>query len=146
MKGEKLSLRVLRPEDLLFPKPVSSNNMIGRLQDVLGGPVILLKSNDFGLRKVFLKIKNVPDLCPSPTIDRLIIVPDHTDILMSFHQTSDEMILDEVGVLEFVYHHVSAEILIGRQHLWEPLEQDRNEMEEILKIQGIVSAKVFWYR
>ena len=53
------------------------------------------------------------------------------------------MILNEVGVLEFVHHHVSAEILIGRQHLWEPLEQDRNEMEEILKIQGIVSAKVF---
>ena len=117
--------------------------MIGRLKDVLGGTVILLKGDDFRPRKVLLKIKNVSDLCSSPTIDGLIIVPDHADILMLLHQTSDQMILNEVGVLEFVHHHVPAKSLIGRQHLWELFEQDGNEMEEILKIQGIVSAKVF---
>ena len=122
MKGEELSLRVLRPEGLLFSKPVSLNNTIGRLKDVLGGTVILLKGDDFRPRKVLLKIKNVSDLCSSPTIDGLIIVPDHADILMLLHQTSDQMILNEVGVLEFVHHHVPAKSLIGRQHLWELFE------------------------
>ena len=56
--------------------------MVGSLEDVLCGAIILLQGDDSCLGKVLLKVQNISDLCPSPAVDGLVIVSDHADVAM----------------------------------------------------------------
>jgi hypothetical protein len=112
------------------------------VEDVLGGTVVLLQRDDFGLRKVLLKIENISHLCASPAIDGLVIVSDHTDIPMPIDDLSDEMILNEVRVLKFVHHDIAAELPVRFKDFWEASKKNGHKGEKISKIEGIVSTKI----
>ena len=51
-------------------------------QDILGGAVILLQTDDRGVRKVLLEIENVVDVRAAPAVDRLVFVAHHADIIV----------------------------------------------------------------
>jgi hypothetical protein len=117
--------------------------MIGRAEDVLSGAIVLLQRNDLGGWIVLFEIKNIPHLRPSPSVDRLVIVADDADILVPLDQPPDEVILDEVGILKFVHHHIATEVLIGAEGFRKAFEKKMDKREEISKIDRVVSPKIF---
>src|ERR1035438_3800660 len=71
----------------------------GRRENVLGGAVVLLQADGFGLGVVAFEVQNVPDVGAAPAIDRLVFVAHHADIAMLFRQQTHEVVLGAVGVL-----------------------------------------------
>jgi hypothetical protein len=112
------------------------------MEDVLGGTVVLLQGDDFGLREILFKIENISYLCSSPAIDGLVIVSDDTDIPMPIDDLPDEMILNEVRVLKFVHHHIAAELLVRFEDFWKASKKNGHKGEKISEIEGIVPMKV----
>ena len=52
----------------------------------------------------------------------------------------DELILDPVRILKFIDQHVTEELLVGLQNLGKLPEKDRDEVEEVSEVEGIVSS------
>src|SRR4030043_1839678 len=142
IKGEEFAFRILCPEFLLLSVPIFSYDMAGCLENVLRGAIILFQGENFSLRKVLLKIQNISYLCASPAVDGLVIVSDHTDILMGLDHLSDELILNQVGILKLINHHITAEFLISFEDLRMAPEKNRHKGEKISKVEGVVSSEI----
>jgi hypothetical protein len=117
--------------------------MVGSLKNVLSGAIILLQGDDFSFWKVLLKIQNISNLCSSPAVDGLVIISDHTDVPMGFHHLFDELILDQVGILKFIHHHIAAELPIRPEDLWKAFEKNRYKSEKVSKVESIVPMEIF---
>jgi hypothetical protein len=55
----------------------------------------------------------------------------------------DEVILDQIRILKFIDHDVTAKLLVGFQDLRITSEKNGNKSEEISKIEGIVPLQIF---
>ena len=64
---------------------------------------------------MLLKIKDIFDLSAAPAVNRLVVIADHKQVVLTFRQQSKPSILDGVGVLEFVDMHLQKPTLIEIQ-------------------------------
>jgi hypothetical protein len=55
----------------------------------------------------------------------------------------NEVILDQIRILKFIDHDVTAKFLVGFQDLRITSEKNGNKSEEIPKIEGIVTPQIF---
>ena len=62
--------------------------------------------------EITLKSQDVTDLCPSPTIDTLVIIPDTANLLMLGGKQSQPQVLGDIRVLILVYQKMAKPILI----------------------------------
>jgi hypothetical protein len=108
----------------------------------LSRAVILLEGDDLRLRKILLKVEDIPHLRPSPAIDGLVIITDGTEVSVVFNHPFDQMVLDQVGILEFIHHDITTEVLIEAQALGETFEKNRYKEEEIPEIESVISAEI----
>ena len=70
------------PKRLILSGLVMMDDSIRRLQNFLRGTVILLQLNYGCIGKILFKIQNIADICPTPAIDALVIIPDHAEIFI----------------------------------------------------------------
>jgi hypothetical protein len=52
------------------------------------------------------------------------------------------MVLDQVGILEFIHHDITTEVLIEAQALGETFEKNRYKEEEISEIESVISTEI----
>ena len=69
---DRIALRVVRKELLVFAEVVVLDQVICCAEDCLGAAVILLETHHLDLGKIFFETQDVPDIGPAPTENRLI--------------------------------------------------------------------------
>src|SRR5438105_1402 len=70
--SDRVAFRVLGPKRLVLALPVVIDDRRGQRQDASGRTIVLLELDDPCARIVLLEIENVPDVGPTPTIDRVV--------------------------------------------------------------------------
>ena len=87
---------------------------MSRRQNIADRPVVLFQLNNLGLREILLKVQDIPDIGTPPLINTLVIVTHNTQIMVTFRQHLNQLVLDMVGVLIFVHHDVLEFSLISK--------------------------------
>ncbi len=131
------SLRVLGPQDLSFSLGIVFNHRICRIQDGLGAAVVLLQPDDHGISVLVFKVEDVFDGGSSEFIDTLVIIADHTDVVVTACQQTDQQKLRIVGVLVLVHHDVAEAVAVLFQHIRELLEDAHGEDDDVVKVQRV---------
>ena len=129
------------PKLLDEPRAVVSNDRRGRCQNVRGRAVILLQLDHLRAGKVLLKTQDIFHLRAAPRVDRLVIIPDHTDILARLGEQPEPKILDAVGILIFVDEDIFEALLILLQHIAVRFQDCQNVQKQITEIAGIESLE-----
>ena len=132
------SLSVICPEFLFLSAAVVGNHLVGRVQNTLGGTVILLQFNHFRAWKRLLKVQNIHDVRAAEFIDRLIIVSHHADIPVFFRQELYKTKLHGIGILILINQDIAESFLIAFQHIRSLLEKLHGKHQKIIKIQGVI--------
>ena len=53
---------IIRPQPLVLPTLVMVNDLVGRVQNIAGGTVVLLQLDDLRVRKYLLKVQDIHDI------------------------------------------------------------------------------------
>ena len=75
---------------------------VGHVQDRGAGSIVLLQLGDYRAWEVLLEVENVVDARSAPSVDRLVVVPDHTDVAPLVGEQPNEIQLRDVGVLKLI--------------------------------------------
>ena len=110
---------------------------IGRLQDGLGGAVVLLQADHLGCRVLLFKAENILNGGAPKAVDALVVVAHHADVLIAAREERGEKILQVVGVLVLVDEHIAELALIVASHILKLLQKLHGAQNDIVKIQGI---------
>lgn len=81
--GDLLAAAVFRPERFSFAPLVVRDDGVCRLQNHLGGAVVLLKADDLRAAVLLFKGEDVLDRRAAELVDGLIVVTDNADVLIS---------------------------------------------------------------
>src|SRR5438552_1090425 len=73
---------IRRPKSFPFPLYVVFDDRAGHVENCLSRAIILFEANDARVRKVLFEIENVRDVGPSPSMDRLVFITDHANVLL----------------------------------------------------------------
>ena len=106
LEGQVFPFPQARPEGLAQTLTVVGDDRARRVQDPLGGAVVLLQLDLGGLGEVPLEVQDVADIGPSPSVDRLVFVPHDAEIVVLPGQMLHQQILGAVGVLVFVHQQI----------------------------------------
>ena len=97
------SLGARAPELFAGTIRVMDNDVVGDIQDGLMGAVVLLQLDDDGPREVFLEIEDIADVGATKGVDTLVVVTDHSQIVMFFGKNLEHHVLGVVSILILVY-------------------------------------------
>ena len=126
------------PERLVLAAPIVANYSVCRIQDILGGAVILLQLNHPCAGKCLLKAQNIPDIRPPEPVNRLVVIPHHAEILVLGRQKAHQLKLRVVGILVLVHHNIAEPLLVIVQNLGIILKKLHGLSNEVVEVQGIV--------
>src|SRR5690606_17377515 len=85
---------------------VFGNNRVSSIQNITRATVILFEFYNFCTRKVTFEIKNVRKISTAPTINRLPVIANHTNILLFVNKELYKLVLRRVGVLVLIYQNI----------------------------------------
>ena len=134
---DELAAVVLRPELLVRPSLVPGNDRVRGIEDDLGRAVVLFEFHDRRIRPVALEVENVPDIRAAPAVDRLVVVPDDRQVVVTGGEGLDPEVLRPVRVLVLVDVEVAPTFLVlleGRRRF---LEEPERLEEEVVEVEGI---------
>ena len=134
---DELAAVILRPELLVRPSLVPGNDRVGGIEDDLGRAVVLFEFHDRRIGPVALEVEDVPDICAAPAVDRLVVVPDDREVVVTRGQGLDPQVLRPVRVLVFVDVQVAPALLVLLEGRWRFLEEPKRLQEEIVEVEGI---------
>ena len=126
------------PQGFGFPPRVVADHGVGRVQHVLGGPVVLLQFDHKGVRINFFKIQNIADICAAESVDGLVVIADDAQISVFAGQQAHQFELRVVGILVLVHHDIAEPVLVRSQDLIVGVEQFHGLHQKIVEIQRIV--------
>ncbi len=73
----------------------------------------------------------------TPTIDRLVRISDHADILETRCQELNQLVLGMVGILILVDMDVLEFLLVIGQDLWILVKKAERQHDQIIKVNGL---------
>ena len=123
---------------LALSAQVVGNDRVGRVQNGLGGAVILFQTDDPGPGILLLKGQNVLNGGTPEAVNALVIVAHHADIAPVAAEQAGEQILDMVGILILVNQHILEFALVVFPDLRFLLQKLYGYVENVVKIQGVV--------
>ncbi len=109
--ARRIACRLFCPELFFLAELVVLHDVPGRVQNGLGGTVVLLQFHHFGFGIFLFKFEDVADVRPSPDVNALIIIAHHAQVAVFGGQGLDEDILGAVRVLVFVHQDVAETLL-----------------------------------
>ena len=110
-----------------------AHNCLRRCQDLRRGAVIFLQPDHFKVRIILCQFFKALRVRPAETIDRLVRVPDHKELLPETVPDLDQTALDQVDVLEFIHKKIPETLLPPGLHI-PALDQICGAEEKIVKI------------
>ena len=135
-QGDRVPRPVVRPQRLGVPVRVVADDRRGGIEDLGGGPVVLLQLDDAGVRVVLLELEDVADVGAPPPVDGLVVVADHAEVPVALRQQAQQPVLDAIGVLVLVDEDVTEAILILGEHGRMVAEEHDRAHEQIVEVQG----------
>ena len=130
------ALAQLGEEVLLQPLPVGGDDLLGGLEDRLGGAIVLLEGDELGVVEVLLEAEDVADVGVAPRVDRLVGVTDDAEVAVFTRQLLGDLVLGDVGVLELVDHDVDVPVAVALGNVG-VLAQERMGLEdEVVEVEG----------
>src|SRR3712207_7056583 len=96
------------PRSTLFPyttlfRSVVGDDGVGRVEDPLGGAVVLLQDDDARAGEVPLEVEDVAEIGAPPAVDRLVVVAhrseEHTSELQSRQYLVCRLLLEKKNIL-----------------------------------------------
>ncbi|GAB3997915.1 hypothetical protein GCM10029992_22250 [Glycomyces albus] len=126
-------------EQLLLPAAggVVLDDVVGRVEDVLGGAVVLLQQDGLGLGVVALELDDIADGGAAEGVDGLVGVADHAELgglVAGADQLADERVLGVVGVLVLVDHDVAEAHPVRGGDLGEVAEQADGGADDVVEV------------
>ena len=85
---------------------VVADQSIGHRQDFGGTAIVVFQVDDLGIGPIVLEVQDVSHIGTTPSINRLIVITDHTEIAVPQRQMFGDAVLAAVGVLVFVNQHM----------------------------------------
>ena len=125
------------PELLILTLEVIFNHTISGLENSLSGTIILFQQDHLSLRVVLLEVKDIGHVGPPPTIDRLVGIPHHANILKQTRQELNQAILTMVGILVLIYMDILEFLLIELANGRILFEKSHGQQNQVVKVQGI---------
>ena len=110
---------------------------VGRVQNVLRGAVILLQPDGAGALVLFFKAEDVADIRAAETVNALVVVAHHADIMPLVGQKTGQQVLQVVGVLILVDEDITEFVLIVRPHIRAVLQQPDGVQDDVIEVQRI---------
>jgi len=132
------ALVVVGPELLVDAFGSAVDDGVGDAEDGFGGAVVLFETNDGGVREVTLEVEDVADVGGAPGVDGLVGVADDGEVVAAGGPVAGEVVLDEVGVLEFVDEGVAEAALVALGDLGLGVEEVDGTGEEVVEVEGVV--------
>ena len=101
------------------------------------GAVVLLQTDRPGVGILLLEIQDIFDISAPETVNGLVVVTHHAEILPPPCQERGQQILHMVGVLVLVHQHIAEFVLIVGQHL-RLLPQKRHRMvDDVVEVKRV---------
>ena len=131
-----VALAVVCPEGLALAALVVFDNAVGRVQDVGGGTVVLFQPDDLRAGEMLLEVQDVLDGGAPETVDALVIVAHHTDVLLRPGEQAHQMELGNAGVLILVYKDVLILLLVVFPHIGVFLQKAHRVVDQVVEVHG----------
>ena len=116
---------------------------VGRVQNVLGGPVILLQPDGAGALVLFFKAEDIPDVRAAEPVNALVVVAHHADVVILPHQQTGQQVLQMVGVLILVDQDIAELLPVVRPHIGAALQQPDRVQNDVVEVQRIGVTQLF---
>ncbi len=111
---------------------------MSRIKYIAAGAIVLLQLYHPGAWEIFFKVENIGYISASPLVYALVVISDHTQVMMLLRKHFYESVLYSVGILIFVNHYVSESLLIFQKHRLVCLKEPDGVKKQIVKVHGIV--------
>ena len=138
-----VAIAVFSPQCFTFSALIVFDDLVGCVQNIRGGTVVLLEPNHLGPREMLFKTEDVLDGCAAETIDALIIVANDADVAAACRQLPHKLKLRHAGILIFVYQNVTIFRLVFFQHVRVLFKQSYRLENQIVKIKCTCRAQTF---
>ncbi len=125
------------PERLGLAGHVVGDHRVGRVQDGLGGPEVLVQDDGRGVREGLLEIEDVGDVGPPEPVDRLVAVSHHHDVPVLAGQQHGQGVLHGIGVLVLVDQQVGEPGLVVLEHVGVEPEQANRVEQQVVEVHGV---------
>ncbi len=137
VEKDLLSLATLCEEFLTLAIQGAVDDAHRGVQDVLMRTIVLFEQNRLCIGEILLEALHVAPVCTTPCVYRLIGITDHKDILIKGSKLSDQRVLGEIGILEFIHQHMTEALGVFVAHGRIVFEQARGVHEQIVEIDGV---------
>ncbi len=118
-------------------------DVVGRLQNDLGGSVVALQAHYLRVGIVPLELEDVAQVGPPPRIDALVVVAHHAEVAMALGKQPYQPVLGRVGVLVFIHVDIREPLLVMLQDQWEELEHGNGVQQQVIEVHGVVAPQLF---
>ena len=142
-QSDLLALLVFGPQRLAEPALIVGDEARGGGEDAPGGTVVALQTDHLGAGKVLLEAQDVADLRAAPAVDRLVVVADAADVLVTLCEQAQPEILRHVGVLVLVDEDEAEAPMIVGQHFRLVLEDRQVVQQQVAEVAGVERAQAF---
>ncbi len=143
-EADRRALAFAGPELLADAAAVVADDGVGGVEDVAGRAVVLLEPEQLHVVEILAVLLQVLDPRAAPAVDRLVVVAHHVRDAGRAHQRLHPVVLDGVGVLEFVDQHVPearAVVLAQARRLAQDLvaaQQQLGEIDDAVAAAGVL--------
>ena len=131
---DKILPTVLSEEEVMSSHLIVLDQMIGCFQDHRSRPVVLLHTDRPRIRIIRFKIKDILDIRPAPSVDRLVRISDDGDLAPRRGQAFHKPVLGVIRILILVDQDMLETVLPGLEDFGMFVEQDHGFHDEIAKI------------
>ena len=97
-----------------------------------------------GIFKYTFKIQYILNIGASEFVNGLVIISYYTQILILAGQNANQLKLYRIGILILIHHNITESLLVILQNVWLCLQKLHRLHQQIVKIQRIVGAHLFF--
>ena len=87
--------------------------------------------------EILFEAQDVANLCPAPTINRLVVVPHAADVLMPCRQQAQPHVLCHVCILILVHQNIFEPALVLLQYVFVVLEDRHHVQQQVTEVAGV---------
>ena len=129
---------IVLAENILFNLPcIMPYQAVGRLNDALGGTIVLFQLEESAVGVNLLKVQNVVDICSTKSIDALRVIANNTNTLVLASQLKNDALLGIIGVLILVDQYILEPHGVFFANVWKLAKQSIRLHQQIVKIHRI---------
>ena len=137
----------ISPQALGPSAAVARDHTVGRIENGLRRPVVLLEEHRLGIGIVALELLDIANRRAAEGVDGLIGIADHAQLSRRHAVTAvadelaDEDVLGVIGVLVLVDEDVTESAAVVLGHVREELEQRHGRPDEVVEVERIGAAQ-----